>query len=114
MHVHERDDVKAYRARFLQQVMQAERDGKILIFGDGACVYSKEGEGYCWHVAGEHLYPRHESEGEGLGIHLWELLIVCCWRAWTYGILQVRELITMRGSLSSAELPSRPSKGSIT
>ena len=71
MVLHERPDVVAYREYFLLQVQQAERDGIILVFGDGASICIKERESYCWHAAGEHLYPLHESEGEALGIHLW-------------------------------------------
>ena len=64
MNVHERADVVAYRERFLLQVQKAERDGKVLIFGDGASVYIKEGERFCWHLVGEKLYSQTESEGE--------------------------------------------------
>ena len=51
--------------------MEAERYGKVLIFGDGASVYIKEGETFCWHSIGEPVYPLHENEGQALGVHLW-------------------------------------------
>ena len=66
-----RADVVAYRERFLLDIQRAERDDKVLIFGDGASVYIKERERFCWHLAGEKLYPLHESKGECLGIHSW-------------------------------------------
>lgn len=71
MSVHEREDVVAYRFQFLKQIQDAERDDKVMVFGDGANVYIKEGEPYCWHLTGEVMYPLHESEGENLAIHSW-------------------------------------------
>ncbi len=38
------------------------------MFGDVANV---QGESFCWHLAGDVLYPVHESEGQSLAIHSW-------------------------------------------
>jgi hypothetical protein len=71
MHVHERPDVVAYRRYFLEEIQRAERDEEVLVFGDGANVFIKEGETFCWHLESEVLYPVHAADGENLGVHSW-------------------------------------------